>query len=228
MRDPHNKILTLAQAVAWHRRLRDIGATLVVTNGCFDLLHRGHAELLYRARKEGDALLVLLNSDASVRALKGPTRPVVPELDRAFMLASLSAVSVVVLFKATDCAAELAALQPEVYAKGEEYRHRQHPAEAAALANAQTRFVWQPRLLGLSTTGLLQKIEDASGGREGSDDPSRTYPLTGCGSRTAGGRAESATGQGEVRRASGPPGRASGRQPRSASSFVTQPREVNA
>ena len=79
---PESRVMTLADAVAWRETLRAAGKKLVVTNGCFDLLHRGHAEYLARSRALGDALLVLVNSDASVRALKGPSRPVVDEFSR--------------------------------------------------------------------------------------------------------------------------------------------------
>ena len=79
-------VLSLEEALRWREELRRSGRTLAVTNGCFDLLHRGHAVYLERARAEADALLVLVNSDASVRALKGPTRPLQCQEDRAFLL----------------------------------------------------------------------------------------------------------------------------------------------
>lgn len=135
MRNPQAKILTLDQAVAWREALRrHSSADLVVTNGCFDLLHRGHCDLLYAARKRGDALLVLLNSDSSVKALKGPERPIVHQADRAFVLASLGAVSAVVIFGGERCAEEVAALAPDIYIKGGDYTPGGlDPSERAAL-----------------------------------------------------------------------------------------------
>ena len=87
MDSPRSLVMTLEEAVEARRKLAASGRKLAVTNGCFDLLHRGHAEYLMQARSLADALFVLVNSDASVRALKGPTRPVNAELDRAFLLA---------------------------------------------------------------------------------------------------------------------------------------------
>ena len=77
MKDPAKNLLSLSEAIAWRRSLRESGRKLVVTNGCFDLVHRGHASYLIEAAKLGDELLVLINSDASVRAIKGESRPVV-------------------------------------------------------------------------------------------------------------------------------------------------------
>ena len=89
MKNPEKCLLTLDEAVLWREELRKNNRKLVVTNGCFDLMHRGHASYLIEAAKLGDELLVLINSDASVRAIKGETRPIVSEADRAYMLAAL-------------------------------------------------------------------------------------------------------------------------------------------
>ena len=89
MSDIAENILTLEEAVKWRKAMQEKGRSVAVTNGCFDLLHRGHAVYLDAARKEADALLVLVNSDSSVRALKGPERPLQNEDDRAFLLCSL-------------------------------------------------------------------------------------------------------------------------------------------
>ena len=93
------RILTPAEMRAERDRLHAEGRTLVFTNGCFDILHRGHADYLAFARSQGDALVVGLNSDASVRRAKGPTRPVNPEQDRAYVLGSLRVVDFVVIFE---------------------------------------------------------------------------------------------------------------------------------
>ena len=92
------KILGVDALVRWRRTLRDSGQKLVVTNGCFDLLHAGHVTYLEAARNQGDALLVGVNSDAAVRALKGPDRPVNSEGDRALVVAALQSVDAVHIF----------------------------------------------------------------------------------------------------------------------------------
>jgi rfaE bifunctional protein nucleotidyltransferase chain/domain len=157
MRPATARILSLPAARAWRADLRRVGATLCVTNGCFDVLHAGHVASLAAACIEGDALLVLLNSDASVRALKGPTRPIHDQHARAMVLASLRSVDAVVIFDAPDCAAELAALEPDVYAKCDEYRGQQDPAEKAALDACRAYIVWLPRDERYSTTAAVEK-----------------------------------------------------------------------
>ena len=158
---PESRVMTLADAVAWRESLRAAGKKLVVTNGCFDLLHRGHAEYLARSRALGDALLVLVNSDASVRALKGPSRPVVDEFSRAQLLCSLRAVDAAVIFDAPRCHRELAALAPDIYVKGGDYTVEQlDPDERAALFAAHTKIVFQPFVDGFSTTRLLDRIKE--------------------------------------------------------------------
>ena len=121
IRDPQKSLLTLSEAVKWRNSLRKRGKKLAVTNGCFDLMHRGHATYLAQARNCADALLVLINSDASVRSLKGPSRPLVGETDRAYLLCSLRAVDKVVIFDSARCDAELAALAPDIYIKAGDY-----------------------------------------------------------------------------------------------------------
>ncbi|MDD3153742.1 MAG: adenylyltransferase/cytidyltransferase family protein [Victivallaceae bacterium] len=157
MIDPAEKILTLSEAVR-----RRAGKTLVVTNGCFDLLHRGHAEYLKSARERGDALCVLLNSDESVRELKGPSRPINCAQDRAYLLASLAAVDMVVIFQGKRCDAELAELAPEIYVKGGDYTVESLDAlERAALEKARSRIVFQPFVAGHSTSSMISRMGDA-------------------------------------------------------------------
>ena len=159
MRDPEKSLLTLEQAVRWRESLRRGNRKLAVTNGCFDLMHRGHASYLLEARACADALLVLLNSDASVRALKGPERPLVGERDRAYLLASLRAVDRVVIFDSPRCDAELARLAPDVYVKAGDYTlEKLDPGERGALLEAGTKIVFMPFVPGLSTTGIVEKI----------------------------------------------------------------------
>jgi rfaE bifunctional protein nucleotidyltransferase chain/domain len=159
MTRPAAKLMSLARAVAWRGCLRRQGRKLVVTNGCFDLLHRGHVEYLAAARAQGDALLVLINSDASVRALKGKGRPVLPAADRAAVLAALAAVDAVVVFAAPRCTRELARLALDVYAKGGDYTPKTlDPAERHALEKAGARLAFIPFRPGCSTSALLRKI----------------------------------------------------------------------
>jgi len=141
--------------VRWQREM-------VVTNGCFDLLHRGHIAGLEQARELGVALFVLMNSDASVRLLKGNDRPIVPETDRAAMVAALRCVDGVVLFDGEHCGRELAALHPNVYAKSAEYEGSQHPAEAKALEIVGATTVWLQRRGDWSTTNVIGRILEAA------------------------------------------------------------------
>ncbi len=159
MKDPAKCLLSLDEAVIWRNELRRNNRRLVVTNGCFDLVHRGHASYLIEAAKLGDELLVLINSDASVRAIKGESRPVVSELDRAYLLAALESVSKVVIFDNSRCDAELAALEPDVYAKAGDYTLETLDAqEREALQKCNADIVFMPFVSGFSTTGIVEKI----------------------------------------------------------------------
>ena len=159
MKEPAKCLLTLTEAVKWREELRQSGKRLVVTNGCFDLVHRGHASYLIEAAKLGDELLVLINSDASVRSLKGESRPVVSEVDRAYLLAALESVSKVVIFDSSRCDKELAALQPDIYAKAGDYTlETLDPCEKEALLNCGTKIVFMPFVDGFSTTNIVEKI----------------------------------------------------------------------
>lgn len=155
-----DKILNPAALPEWRRGLRRAGRRLVVTNGCFDLLHAGHVAYLESARAEGDALLIGLNGDDSVRALKGPGRPVVPEGDRAFVLAALEAVDAVCLFPEVRAHHFLALAEPDIYVKGGDYTlDTLNVDERRAVEAAGGRIVFLPFVPGRSTTGLLEKIK---------------------------------------------------------------------
>ena len=159
---PETGLLTLEAAQRWREDLRRADRKLVVTNGCFDIMHRGHAAYLREARMQGDALLVLINSDASVKKLKGEKRPVVSEADRAYMLCALSSVDRVVIFDCLRCDRELAAIAPDVYVKGGDYTlEKLDPTERAALEKAGTKIVFKPFIPGFSTTALIRRILDA-------------------------------------------------------------------
>jgi len=163
VRSPQSKVMSLEAAAAWRTRLATAGKHLVVTNGCFDLLHRGHVEYLNRARALGDALLVAINSDASVTALKGPGRPLVGEADRAYVLAGLEAVDAVVAFGTARATVVLRALRPDIYVKGGDYTPDSlDPEEREALREVGSRIEIMPLVAGLSTTALVSRLEKAT------------------------------------------------------------------
>lgn len=150
----------LGSAVRLAHRVRADGGTVVATGGCFDLLHAGHLALLEAARGLGDLLVVLLNADATVRRLKGPGRPVVPEHDRARVLAGLACVDAVALFSEPTPAGALAELRPHIWAKGGDYGGQPLP-EADAVLGAGGSVVLVPTLDGRSTTSLVDRVTRA-------------------------------------------------------------------
>lgn len=139
------------------RRVRSAGGTVVATGGCFDLLHAGHVDLLRSARALGDCLVVCLNSDASVRRLKGPDRPLVGQEDRAAVLAALDAVDGIALFDEDTPERLLRRLRPHVWVKGADYAAGDLP-EAATLAAWGGQAVVLPYRPGHSTSGLIEEI----------------------------------------------------------------------
>ncbi len=157
---PESKLLSRAALLErWGRPRR---GTLVFTNGCFDLLHRGHVAYLHAARALGDALVVGVNTDASVRRLKGPGRPLVPAEDRAVVLAALAAVDAVTLFEEDTPRGLIADLLPDILVKGGDYA----PDEVVGREEVEAaggRLVLLPYLEGRSTTALMHRIlEDPS------------------------------------------------------------------
>jgi D-beta-D-heptose 7-phosphate kinase/D-beta-D-heptose 1-phosphate adenosyltransferase len=147
-------------AAAVIARARATGGTVVMTGGCFDLLHRGHVQVLNHARSLGDCLVVCLNSDDSVRRLKGAGRPVVPAVDRARVLRALSSVDEVVVFDEDTPTAALDRYRPDLFVKGGDYGGVTMP-EAAVLAGWGGQVVIVPYIDGHSTSRLLQEIPDA-------------------------------------------------------------------
>jgi D-beta-D-heptose 7-phosphate kinase / D-beta-D-heptose 1-phosphate adenosyltransferase len=138
-------------------RVRRCGGTVVATGGCFDLLHAGHVRMLEQARALGDCLIVCLNSDASVRRLKGCDRPLVPDHDRAAVLAGLGCVDAVAIFDEDDPRAVLRTIRPHVWAKGGDYAVAELP-EARTLEEWGGRAVIVPYFAGRSTTGLITEV----------------------------------------------------------------------
>ena len=158
----NSKVLSLQQAPRWLKAARRGGRRVVVTNGCFDLLHFGHVSYLQRARKLGDVLVIGLNGDRSVRALKGPGRPLVPERQRAAVLAALACVDAVVIFPQKRALRFLSVVRPDVYVKGGDYRPETLDArERAVLTDVGSRIRIIPFVKGFSTTRLLAKIRKA-------------------------------------------------------------------
>ena len=153
----NKKVLLPEEAYKVRERLRAEGRRLVFTNGCFDILHVGHVRYLQAARALGDALLVAINSDASVRALKGDSRPVLNEAERAEMLAALGAVSYVTIFDALSPRSLIARLLPDVLVKGGDYDldeiHGREEVEAAG-----GRVLALPFIEGASTTDIIERI----------------------------------------------------------------------
>jgi rfaE bifunctional protein nucleotidyltransferase chain/domain len=155
------KILTLAEVAAYRAGLRERRRKVVATNGCFDLLHVGHLKYLTDARALGDFLWVGLNGDASVRELKGPGRPLVPEADRAELLAAWRVVDAVTIFPDVRATAFLRAVQPDVYAKGGDYTVASLNAEEAeALRECGATIEIVSLVKGKSTTNLVEKIAE--------------------------------------------------------------------
>ena len=137
------------------------GGTVVATGGCFDLLHAGHVATLRAARRLGDCLVVCLNSDASVRRLKGPSRPLVPAADRAKVLEALECVDAVVVFEEDTPVEAIRGIRPDVWAKGGDYAGAEVP-EAAVLREWGGQAVVLPYLEGRSTTALVRSAADRS------------------------------------------------------------------
>ena len=154
-----DKIIPWEKLPEWRAAMRASGKRLVVTNGCFDLLHLGHVTYLETARQQGDALLLGLNGDAAVRQLKGPDRPVNPEADRAAVLAALASVDGVCIFAEPTATRFLAAAQPDIYVKGGDYTlETLNRDERRTVEQAGGRIVLIPFVPGKSTTALLKKL----------------------------------------------------------------------
>jgi len=154
-----DKLLPIERLPEWRARVRAAGRILVVTNGCFDLLHLGHVTYLEAARNLGDSLLVGVNSDTSVRALKGAARPLNPEHDRAGVVAGLQSVDAVCVFGDSDALGFLSLAQPDIYAKGGDYTVETiNQAERQYVERLGGRVVVLGGVPGKSTTALLHRL----------------------------------------------------------------------
>lgn len=151
----HNKLLQPSQIPGQVETLRKHHKKIVTTNGCFDLLHLGHVRYLQEAKKMGDILIVGVNSDASVKKLKGEGRPVNNEMSRAEVLAALEAVDFVTIFPEDTPERLLAFIQPDIHVKGGDYEGKDLPERKVVEASGgEVRFV--PFVPGHSTTALLK------------------------------------------------------------------------
>lgn len=156
--DPASRVLDFEAALALRRQAAAEGRSVVLTNGCFDLLHRGHISYLHQSAALGDLLLVAVNSDASVRQLKGPERPLNSEQDRAYALAALRCVDAAFVFAGPRLDAEISALRPDHYTKAGDYTlETLDPGERAALEAAGTAIHLLPFVQGHSTTSLIDR-----------------------------------------------------------------------
>ncbi|MFN3795381.1 MAG: D-glycero-beta-D-manno-heptose 1-phosphate adenylyltransferase [Chitinophagaceae bacterium] len=154
------KIMDLAKAQSMIASWKVLGKTVAFTNGCFDILHEGHIFSLSAAAKEADYLVVGLNSDASVKRLKGDARPVNTQDSRALLLASLLMVDAVVIFEEDTPLQLITALMPDVLVKGGDYTIEQIVGSKEVMANGG-RVVINPIVAGFSTTGLIQQIKSS-------------------------------------------------------------------
>lgn len=154
------KIVTLEEFLPIRQSLRAGGRVVVFTNGLFDLVHLGHIRYLQAARAQGDILVLGLNSDASARDLKGPKRPILPEEERAEVLAALECVDYVIIFGDRTAERLVAAIEPDVYVKGGDYAPEggKDLPEAKIVAGHGGRTAIIPLAPGCSTTGIIERI----------------------------------------------------------------------
>jgi rfaE bifunctional protein nucleotidyltransferase chain/domain len=166
MNDPTNRILDRNRLIARVAIARRGGARVVLANGCFDILHVGHVRYLEGARALGDLLVVGINSDEQVRALKGEGRPLVPERERAELLAALRAVDYVTIFPEPNVEALLRAVRPDIHAKGTDYTEETVPERDVVLSlGGRVAIVGDPKHH--STTEMLEALQGSAGRDEG-------------------------------------------------------------
>ena len=159
------KLKSLSQLREIVRRERAGGRTIVLANGGFDLIHAGHIRYLEAAKKCGDVLIVALNSDASIRKLKGPGRPILPERERAEILSALRCVDDVIIFDEPNVERILEALKPDVHAKGSDYTRKSVPERATVLAyGGRIAITGGPKVR--STSEVIPRILKKAGGRK--------------------------------------------------------------
>jgi rfaE bifunctional protein nucleotidyltransferase chain/domain len=158
------KIVTLEEFIPLRARLRKLNKKLVFTNGCFDILHVGHVRYLNQARALGDALIVAINSDSSVRAIKGDSRPIIPQSERAEVLAALSSVDFVLIFTDPTPKQVIDAMVPDVLVKGADWGIAEIVGRNT-VENAGGSVCNLPLVQGSSTTDIIQRVIDRFGGK---------------------------------------------------------------
>ena len=168
-----NKIISLDEIVRQRSRFRETNKRLVFTNGCFDILHVGHVRYLNRARTLGDVLIVAVNSDRSVRQIKGDFRPLVPEMERAEVLAALACVDYVFIFDDATPQQVIDAIVPDVLVKGADWDINDVVGRDT-VERAGGSVLTIPMVEGSSTSGIIQKVLDLFG--PGAGPNSRLHP----------------------------------------------------
>lgn len=161
-KDMLGKLKSLDELTAIAAQARKKGQTVVFTNGCFDLLHRGHVHILRQAKAAGDLLIVALNSDRSVKQIKGPKRPIMPETDRIELIEAMEMVNYVILFDEPDPTRLIAAIKPDVLVKGADWS-ADKVVGAELVEKDGGRVVRIPYLQGFSTSEIIQRIVKQDG-----------------------------------------------------------------
>ena len=161
--DPELRVMSLDEVAALREKAAAEGKRFVLTNGCFDLLHRGHLSYLQQSANLGDVFCIAVNSDESVRELKGQDRPINNEDDRAFALASMRCVDAVFVFQGPRLAGEISRLKPDIYTKAGDYTIESlEPTEKAALLDSGTDIRFLSFVVGRSTTSLIERMRTDS------------------------------------------------------------------
>lgn len=160
--NPKEKIKTKEQITQISRQLKQQGKKIVATNGSFDILHSAHINLLKKAKQHGDFLIVLLNNDNSVKRFKGPTRPIIPENERAYMLAALECVDYITIFEEDTPLSLMEKIKPDIHIKGGSFLPERIAEEQALLKKWNGKFKNFELEEGFSTTNIIQKILDTN------------------------------------------------------------------
>lgn len=154
----HKKMVRQEELLQICRELQEQKKIVVSTSGCFDILHAGHVTYLQEAREKGDALIVLLNSDSSVKALKGEERPIVPQEERAVVLAGLNAVDYICIFSEQTPCSMIEKIRPDIVVKGGDYRGKNIP-EMDIVKKYGGRVEYVSMIQGCSSTNMIEKIK---------------------------------------------------------------------
>jgi rfaE bifunctional protein nucleotidyltransferase chain/domain len=161
-----SRIYTLEEVIQATNEAREKGLTIVATNGCFDIVHVGHVRNLYDAKSHGDVLVVGINSDSSVQVNKGPLRPIIPERERAEVIASLEPVDYVFIFDERTPDEWMKKVRPHIHVKAEDaIHHPDYPQQKKTLESLGGKFVHVKLQTGRSTSNIIQRIIDAYKGQ---------------------------------------------------------------